>query len=253
MVTGMKRQKMNRIRKVSGMQMIGLVVVLQFLEQKRSALDFLGLNGLSLLAFLWEGRLFDLMLINSLGHLTEIFVSTLYSRRLQYGDALILNVDGLVMYIFHYFDRSKENLMEGSIESELQVNYNNIHKVLWEPFLEPWKLQPGSSYPMHINDTTPDEQIFKFKTSHSSDNLANNIGVNNGGDMSKGFKEFDRNKRLHTSNGYVVLVIIDVSVERYTKLVRLYSMVILLNETSVPFEVRFDIPFGVSPKVAMCR
>nr|GEW49257.1 hypothetical protein LSAT_6X56501 [Tanacetum cinerariifolium] len=153
--------------------------------------DFLGLNGLSLLAFLWEGRVFDLMLINSLGHLTEIFVSTLYSRMLQYGDALILNVDGLVI--------------------ELQVNYNNIHKVLWEPFLKPWKLQVSlriehgksalqnspimtdvhlelamnlninvteslieafcSSYPMYIDDTTPKEQIFNFKTSHSSDNL----------------------------------------------------------------------------------
>ncbi|GKA48626.1 hypothetical protein Tco_0741584 [Tanacetum coccineum] len=154
-------------------------------------------------------------------------------------------------------------------------------------------VQPGSSYPVYINDTTPDEQIFNFRTSHSSDNLGdrkladaqhhyiiiqregtstlstpvsidlvgvrsfevdfsnstNNIGVDNGGDMSKGFKEFDRNKRLHTSNGYVVPVIIDVSVERYTKLVRLYSMVILLNETSVPFEVRFDIPFGLSPKI----
>ncbi|GJU64494.1 hypothetical protein Tco_1246329 [Tanacetum coccineum] len=33
----------------------------------------------------------------SLGHLREIFVSTLYSGRLQYGDALILNVDGLVL------------------------------------------------------------------------------------------------------------------------------------------------------------
>ncbi|GKC38869.1 hypothetical protein Tco_1051253, partial [Tanacetum coccineum] len=37
------------------------------------------------------------MLIYSLGHLREIFVSTLYSGRLQYGDALILNVDGLVL------------------------------------------------------------------------------------------------------------------------------------------------------------
>ncbi|GKA48625.1 hypothetical protein Tco_0741583, partial [Tanacetum coccineum] len=120
-----------------------------------------------------------------LGHLREIFVSTLYSGRLQYGDALILNVDGLVLedvdptkvkvnrinlsrkstektlrleplgdewssngplleilmgsLLFHGI--VTENLMEGSIESELQVNYNNIHKVLWEPFLEPWKFQ----------------------------------------------------------------------------------------------------------------
>ncbi|KAI3688356.1 hypothetical protein L1987_82068 [Smallanthus sonchifolius] len=293
-----------------------------------------------------------------------------------------------------------ENVMEGSIDSELQVNYNNIHKVLWEPFLEPWKfqvrlrrehgksalennavmtdvhlesamnlninvtesfsevafrafdmikdawdlmepnvlsensslttsgagentlasryapytlenltslplvfyiykgsktadgfnisslkdgkyVQPGTSYPVYIDDTTRDEQNFSFRTSHSSDNLSDrhvadaqhhyiivqlegtstlstpisidlvgvsffevdfsnlstNLGVENGWDITKGV------------SSYVVPVIIDVSVQRYTKLVRLYSTVILLNATSVPFEVRFDIPFGVSPKI----
>lgn len=303
-----------------------------------------------------------------------------------------------------------ENLMEGSVGSELQVNYNNIHKVLWEPFLEPWKfqvtlrrehgksalqnspvmtdvhlesamnlninvtesfievafrtfdmikdawdlmglnvfpeksrltrtatnenalasryapytlenltslplvfyiskgsksadgfdvsslkegkyVQPGSSYPVYIDDTT-DEQMYSFSTSHSSDSLGDGqfvdaqhhyivvqlegtstlttpisidlVGVSyfevdfsnsstniadSTGDMSKGVKEFDGSKRLYTNSGYVVPVVIDVSVQRYTKLVRLYSTVILLNATSVPFEVRFDIPFGVSPKI----
>ncbi|KAK9079002.1 hypothetical protein SSX86_000671 [Deinandra increscens subsp. villosa] len=293
-----------------------------------------------------------------------------------------------------------ENLMEGSIESDLQVNYNNIHKVLWEPFIEPWKfevslrrehgksalennavmtdvhlesalnlninitesftevafrafdmikdacnlmepnmlpensrfttssasentlasryspytvenltslplvfyiykgsktadgfnisslkdgkyVQPGSSYPVYIDDSTPDEHNFSFRTSHSSDDLGDrhvadaqhhyiivqlegtstmsipisidlvgvsffevdfsnsstNLGVENGWDTTKG------------ASSYVVPVIIDVSVQRYTKLVRLYSTVILLNAASVPFEVRFDIPFGVSPKI----
>ncbi|GJU97840.1 hypothetical protein Tco_1327111 [Tanacetum coccineum] len=32
-------------------------------------------------------------------------------------------------------------------------------------------VQPGSSYPVYIDDTTPDEQSFNFRTSHSSDNL----------------------------------------------------------------------------------
>ncbi|XP_071697656.1 intermembrane lipid transfer protein VPS13 [Rutidosis leptorrhynchoides] len=301
-----------------------------------------------------------------------------------------------------------ENLLEGSVDSELQVNYNNIHKVLWEPFVEPWKfqvslrrehgksalenspvltdihlesimslninvtesfievafrasdmikdawalmemsvlsensrlpgtgtnekavtgryapytlenltslplvfyifkgsknsdgfevssslkdgkyVQPGSSYPVYIDNTT-EEQTFRFSTSHSSDNLSerqpanaqhhymmfqlegtstlsapisidlvgvtsfevdfSNTGVDSGRDISKGFKEFEGSKRQYTSSSYVVPVIIDVSVQRYTKLVRLYSTVILLNATSVPFELRFDIPFGVSPKI----
>ncbi|KVH90901.1 hypothetical protein Ccrd_007067 [Cynara cardunculus var. scolymus] len=317
-----------------------------------------------------------------------------------------------------------ENIMEGSVDSELQVNYNNIHKVkyllkhpvilvllvLWEPFLEPWKfqvslrrehgksalqnsplmtdvhlesaknlninvtesfievafrtfdmikdawdlmelnvftensrltgigtnenalasryapytlenltslplvfyiskgsksaddfdvsslkdgkyVQPGSSYPVYIDDA-PDEQIYRFSTSHSSDSLGDRqfadaqhhyivvqlegtsmlstpisidlVGVSyfevdfsnsstnivdSIGDVYKGVKEFEGSKRLYTNSGYVVPVVIDVSVQRYTKLVRLYSTVILLNATSVPFEVRFDIPFGVSPKI----
>lgn len=68
-------------------------------------------------------------------------------------------------------------------------------------------------------------------------------------------------------------VVIDVSVQRFTKLIRLYStvclnlvpfcydfcsygflgilcfQVVILNATSVSLELRFDIPFGVAPKV----
>lgn len=281
------------------------------------------------------------------------------------------------------------NLMQGSVDSELQVNYNNIHKVLWEPFLEPWKfqvslrreqgktalqnspvmtdvhlessmnlninitesfievafrtfdmikdafdlmslnvlsensrltgthtnentltnryapytlenltslplvfyiskasknengfnilkdgkyVQPGSSYPVYI-DNNPDEQTFGFKPSHSTDSLVDRqfsdsqhhyiifqlegtstlstpvsidlVGVS--------YFEVDFSNSVDTSkgvsSGYVVPVVIDVSVQRYTKLVRLYSTVILTNATSMPFEVRFDIPFGVSPKI----
>ncbi|KAK0593757.1 hypothetical protein LWI29_035407 [Acer saccharum] len=34
-----------------------------------------------------------------------------------------------------------ESSMDGSVTSELKVNYNNIRKVSWEPFIEPWKFQ----------------------------------------------------------------------------------------------------------------
>lgn len=129
-------------------------------------------------------------------------------------------------------------------------------------------VQPGSSYPVYINNTA-EEQIFRFSTSHSSDNLgerqladaqhhyiivqlegtstlsapisidlvgvssfevdfsnsSTNMGVDSGRDISKGFKESEGSKRSYTSTGYVVPVIIDVSVQRYTKLVRLYSTV----------------------------
>ncbi|XP_022855282.1 putative vacuolar protein sorting-associated protein 13D [Olea europaea var. sylvestris] len=35
--------------------------------------------------------------------------------------------------------------IEGTIGCELQVNYNNIEKVLWEPFVEPWKVLSSMS------------------------------------------------------------------------------------------------------------
>ncbi|XP_022960657.1 uncharacterized protein LOC111461381 isoform X1 [Cucurbita moschata] len=55
--------------------------------------------------------------------------------------------------------------------------------------------------------------------------------------------------RKHMSGGFVVPVVFDVSVQRYGKLIQLYSTVILFNQTSRPLEFRFDIPFGVAPKI----
>ncbi|KAA8547313.1 hypothetical protein F0562_003823 [Nyssa sinensis] len=303
-----------------------------------------------------------------------------------------------------------ENKMESSVAGDLQVNYNNIHKVLWEPFVEPWKfqlnvtricqmsallnsaittdihlqsttqlnlnvteplievvfraiemikdawgliglnrsesqrflnsqicenmctgryapyilqnltslplvfhvcqgpvcvddlnssalkdgkrLQPGSCMPIYINET-PEEQLFRFRPSHSSDRLCDNqlngtshhyiivqldgtsipsapismdlVGisyfevdfsnssnkteVDNNEDASIRNKNVEESNRTYANSGFVVPVVFDVSVQRYSKLVRLYSTVILLNATPVPFELRFDIPFGVSPKI----
>ncbi|KAL3354105.1 hypothetical protein AABB24_018653 [Solanum stoloniferum] len=58
-----------------------------------------------------------------------------------------------------------------------------------------------------------------------------------------------KNNKIEEKSGFIIPVVIDVSIQRYTKMVRLYSTVIVSNATSVPLEVRFDIPFGVSPKV----
>ncbi|TVU00729.1 hypothetical protein EJB05_53839 [Eragrostis curvula] len=51
------------------------------------------------------------------------------------------------------------------------------------------------------------------------------------------------------SDGLIVPVVLDVSLQNYSKRVRVYSTVILYNATSMPLELRFDIPFGVSSKV----
>ncbi|TKW09291.1 hypothetical protein SEVIR_6G085000v4 [Setaria viridis] len=51
------------------------------------------------------------------------------------------------------------------------------------------------------------------------------------------------------NDGLIVPVVLDVSLQNYSKRIRVYSTVILYNETSMPLELRFDIPFGVSSKV----
>lgn len=130
-------------------------------------------------------------------------------------------------------------------------------------------VEPGSSIPIYV-DETPEEQLFRYRPSHSSDRLSdkqfmeaahryiiiqlegtsmpsapismdlvglsyfevdfsmtssNNVAVDNNGDTSKSNKNFKGNPRTDVNSGYVVPVVIDVSVQRYTKLVRLYSTV----------------------------
>lgn len=303
---------------------------------------------------------------------------------------------------------NNETNIQTSISGDLQVNYNNIHKVLWEPFVEPWKfslslnrrnqnsvllnaalmadislsstselnlnitesfvevvfrafdmiadawglpgltghsespsflkyqtresicggryapyriqnltslplafhviegplstydldvsaledeivVQPGSSIPIYI-DETAEEQLFRHRPAHSSERLSDkqfmytahryvvirlegtsnpsapismdlvglscfNVDFSKStkslkGDTPDGLKtNFIGKNKAELDSGYVVPVVVDVSVQRYTKLIRLYSSVVLLNATSTPFEVRFDIPFGVSPKM----
>ncbi|XWS30007.1 hypothetical protein CRYUN_Cryun24cG0081100 [Craigia yunnanensis] len=291
-----------------------------------------------------------------------------------------------------------QNSMESAVSCDLQVNYNNVHKVFWEPFLEPWKfemeiirkqelnalldnsfitdvhlvstgqlnfnfteplietvlrttemvkdawgfveqdlsekqrflnpqltenisrgryapyilqnltslplvyrvyqglddsdqfdiskekdgkiVQAGASVPIYLNNT-PVEQLFHYRPSHSSDNLSERqsngvahhlmtiqldgmsvpsapvsmdlvgltyfeIDFSNTSRYNVNMKE---NGAADAKNGFVVPVVFDVSMQRYSKLIRLYSTVIILNATSIPLELRFDIPFGISPKI----
>ncbi|XP_078445725.1 vacuolar protein sorting-associated protein, putative (DUF1162) isoform X2 [Wolffia australiana] len=50
-------------------------------------------------------------------------------------------------------------------------------------------------------------------------------------------------------NELVVPVVFNVAMHGYSKMIRMYSTVILVNETSKPLELRFDVPFGVSHKI----
>ncbi|KAI3467952.1 hypothetical protein Pfo_024615 [Paulownia fortunei] len=153
-------------------------------------------------------------------------------------------------------------------------------------------LQPGSSTLVYINES-PEELLFRYRPVQSSDRLNDKqlleaahryvtfqlegtsvpsapISMDLVG---RRYFEVEFSKSSHVSEvhsdansmkinrkiegdggtdairGFAVPVVIDVSVQRFTKLMRLYSTVVILNSTSVLLEVRFDIPFGVSPKI----
>ncbi|PRQ32893.1 putative vacuolar protein sorting-associated protein [Rosa chinensis] len=138
-------------------------------------------------------------------------------------------------------------------------------------------VQPGSSIPIYINDTL-EEQLIHAKPANFSNRLfdqkANGVcnqyitiqldGTSvpsdpismdlvglaySEGYLSMSYNDHMENHRTKANAGFVVPVVFDVSVLQYSKLIRLYSKVILSNATSVPLELRFDIPFGVSPKI----
>ncbi|CAI9279660.1 unnamed protein product [Lactuca saligna] len=89
------------------------------------------------------------------------------------------------------------NVMEGSVDSELQV--------LWEPFLEPWKFQLSLRREQG-KSALQNSPVMTDVHLESTMNLNNNVTES----------------------------LIEV---------------ILTNATTMPFEVRFDILFGVSPKI----
>ncbi|KAL3502378.1 hypothetical protein ACH5RR_036827, partial [Cinchona calisaya] len=86
-----------------------------------------------------------------------------------------------------------------------------------------------------------------FEADFSKPNTKSEIG--DGGDNSTCCKRVEGDGSTDIKSGFIIPVVVDVSVQRYTKLLRLYSTVVFSNATSVPLEVRFDIPFGVSPKI----
>ncbi|KAJ4705608.1 putative Vacuolar protein sorting-associated protein [Melia azedarach] len=152
-------------------------------------------------------------------------------------------------------------------------------------------VQPGDSVPIYLNETL-DEQLYRYRPTYSSDRLSEKqvnvahhfmtiqldgtsvpsapismdlVGLSyfevdfsnaskpeeseRTGDTSKSNMNNEESVNSNLSSGFVVPVVFDVSVQRYSKLIRLYSTVLLSNATSIPLEIRFDIPFGISPKI----
>ncbi|XP_059074534.1 uncharacterized protein LOC131074913 isoform X2 [Cryptomeria japonica] len=322
------------------------------------------------------------------------------------------NAPIMEIFIRHISVRAiwNDGIMDTSLSLELQINYHNIHKVAWEPFLEPWNMQcqfvrklgcdnllsttpainidvksssklnlnltealmqasirgseiikdawggtrcddcpannqndeysplsnthvrryapyflqndtgmplnfwlihgpifsesnetldgavmsavePGFTVPLFVEET-PEELFRRWKPNHSSERLADRktsgthhhmIRVQLEGTSKAsipmsmdlvGLRSFEVDFSKSSHNGkfseerdsftsmqeenaniidstskFISPVVFEVSIQRYSKLVRLYSTVTLVNATSVSLEVRFDIPFGIAPKI----
>lgn len=111
-------------------------------------------------------------------------------------------------------------------------------------------VQPGSLIPIYINDT-PGKQLIHVKPAHFPDQKANGVGhqyisIQLDGtsvpsepismdlvgltyfevDFSMSYNDNMENHRSNATAGFVVPVVFDVSVQRYSKLIRLYSTVL---------------------------
>ncbi|KZV50783.1 hypothetical protein F511_11560, partial [Dorcoceras hygrometricum] len=150
-------------------------------------------------------------------------------------------------------------------------------------------LQPGSSILVYINES-PEKLLLRSRPTQSSDRLNENQSLEAAQRyvifqvedtstpsmpismdlVGRRYFDLDFSKSSHSEvnddtntrkkkipidvgkdpvRGFVIPVVVDVSVQNYTKLMRLYSTVVILNATSISLELRFDIPFGVSPKI----
>ncbi|KAL0738567.1 hypothetical protein Bca4012_014777 [Brassica carinata] len=113
-------------------------------------------------------------------------------------------------------------------------------------------VQPGSSVPIYLDNIDATHYYMKVQLDgtsfasppHSMDRIglsyfevdfSKTSNSNNVGKASKS----------GSGNSFVVPVVFEVSLQQQSKLIR----VIILNATSMPLELRFDIPFGVSPKI----
>ncbi|KAG0604647.1 hypothetical protein M758_10G186100 [Ceratodon purpureus] len=88
-----------------------------------------------------------------------------------------------------------------------------------------------------------------FSENESGDGY-NPSGNNTPGNISRqnSFQKLEADNR-DKGDVFRTPVVFEVTIQRYSKLVRLCSTVSVVNMIAVPLEVRFDIPFTISPKV----
>ncbi|KAJ7542559.1 hypothetical protein O6H91_09G000500 [Diphasiastrum complanatum] len=90
---------------------------------------------------------------------------------------------------------------------------------------------------------------FEVVFSNSIGSSEHDVRIKNVPDPIQEILDEDETESLQKANLFSTYAVLEVTVQGYSKLIRLHSKVSLLNATSKPLEVRFDIPLGVSPKV----
>ncbi|CAA7023283.1 unnamed protein product [Microthlaspi erraticum] len=139
-------------------------------------------------------------------------------------------------------------------------------------------VQPGSSVPINLDNSgallIPDKRRSHFgclssesddathhymkiqldgtavaSPPHSMDRIGLSYFEVDFSKTSKSRNDVEEASKSGSGSSFVVPVVYEVSLQQQSKLIRVYSTVIILNSTSMPLELRFDIPFGVSPKI----
>uniref|UniRef100_A0A7I4B673 Uncharacterized protein n=1 Tax=Physcomitrium patens TaxID=3218 RepID=A0A7I4B673_PHYPA len=88
-----------------------------------------------------------------------------------------------------------------------------------------------------------------FSENEFRDGYNSNVNSNTGNlPRQSSFQKLEVDNR-DKSDVFRTPVVFEVTIQRYSKLVRLCSTVAVVNMITVPLEIRFDIPFTLSPKV----
>ncbi|KAL9665135.1 hypothetical protein QQ045_020546 [Rhodiola kirilowii] len=165
-------------------------------------------------------------------------------------------------------------------------NFFEFNKPLKE---DGYAVEPGSSIPVYIDNSLEKQHFFRtpshsfdsdqsnWASHHYMTILFEGTSVSSvpismdlvgltyfGVDFSKGVEirgpQNDSVNSIHNKNGQEqsrgdsnegcgTPVVVDITLLRCSKLIQLYSTVVLLNTTSMPLELRFDTPFGLYHKI----
>ncbi|KAH7441415.1 hypothetical protein KP509_03G037800 [Ceratopteris richardii] len=153
------------------------------------------------------------------------------------GSSVPINIQETPEQVFHSgrLNSSSERLFDRS-------SYNGKHRLIRI------QLEGTASASCVLSMDLVGLNIFYVTFSHSSNDLLDSkkrkekqkIDAKVGGDHVEVEVE---------SSAFQMPVVYEVSSHCYSKVIRIYSTVSLVNATTIPMEVRFDIPFGVVPKV----